>query len=343
MAANKPDPQRLISVQSHVVTGYVGNRSATFPLQLLGYEVDTVHTTQLSNHTGYGRFGGMRLDAAHLQSVFEGMEKNGLLRYGRILSGYTPSPTALSVVSGFVKKMRSYNPELVYLLDPVMGDMGRGYYVDKECLPLYQELMSSATIICPNQFEAQQLAGQEINSLQTLKEVIKKLHSLGTPNVIITSVVSLPTEDIEKIGAKVNGGMILVGSSADPSNPNQNQPWCIQFPELEDYFVGVGDLFSALMLGFFRNEHKNSSLKTASENAINTPLAIAAELAVAGVQGVLHRTLEFIEQEQIPDNYEQLDEVEKRVAKARKVELRLVASRNEIENPKIKFHAKSLP
>lgn len=284
------------------------------------------------------------MDAAHLQSVFEGMEKNGLLRYGRIVSGYTPSPTALSVVSNFVKKMRSYNPELVYLLDPVMGDMGRGFYVDKECLPLYQDLMSSATIICPNQFEAQQLAGQEITSLESLKEVIKKLHSFGTPNVIITSIVSLPPDEIEKIGAKVNGGMILVGSSSDPSNLVQNQPWCIQFPELEDYFVGVGDLFSALMLGFFRNEHiQTSSNKSAFANAINTPLAIAAELAVAGVQGVLHRTLGFIEQEKIPENYDQLDEVEKRVAKARRVELRLVASRSEIEQPHVKFHAKPLP
>lgn len=65
----------------------LGNRSATFPLQLLGWEVDVVNTTQLSNHTGYRRFGGMRLDAAHLESVFEGMDKNGLLRYGRMLSG----------------------------------------------------------------------------------------------------------------------------------------------------------------------------------------------------------------------------------------------------------------
>lgn len=122
-----------------------------------------VNTTQLSNHTGYGRFGGMRLDADHLQSVFEGMDKNGLLRYGRMLSGYTPSPTALSVVSNFVKRLRQVNPGLVYLLDPVMGDMGRGFYVDKECLPLYQELLASATIICPNQFEAQLVFGTSVS------------------------------------------------------------------------------------------------------------------------------------------------------------------------------------
>lgn len=115
MAANQPDPSRLISVQSHVVTGYVGesprsafssvprkadrckfklgNRSATFPLQLLGWDVDVVNTTQLSNHTGYGRFTGMRLDAAHLENIFAGLEQNGLLRHSRMLSGESGPPS----------------------------------------------------------------------------------------------------------------------------------------------------------------------------------------------------------------------------------------------------------
>ena len=61
--------RRVLSIQSHVVSGYVGNKSAAFPLQvqilnicsfilikyfqLLGFEVDTINSVQFSNHTGY--------------------------------------------------------------------------------------------------------------------------------------------------------------------------------------------------------------------------------------------------------------------------------------------------
>lgn len=80
MAANVPEPTRMLSIQSHVVSGYVGNRSATFPLQLLGWEVDVVNTVQFSNHTGFGRWGGTAFDAQHLSDVFTGLDENGLLR-----------------------------------------------------------------------------------------------------------------------------------------------------------------------------------------------------------------------------------------------------------------------
>jgi pyridoxine kinase len=39
--------RRVLSVQSHVVSGYVGNKSATFPLQLLGFEVDAINSVQV--------------------------------------------------------------------------------------------------------------------------------------------------------------------------------------------------------------------------------------------------------------------------------------------------------
>ncbi|KAJ1032971.1 hypothetical protein NDA16_000250 [Ustilago loliicola] len=130
MAANVPDPTRILSIQSHVVSGYVGNRSATFPLQLFGWDVDVTNTVQFSNHTGYGRWGGLRFDADHLSDIFSGLEKNGLLRYSRMLTGYMPSAAVVQTVLELVKKLRSRQGGeeggLIYLLDPVMGDMGRG-------------------------------------------------------------------------------------------------------------------------------------------------------------------------------------------------------------------------
>lgn len=309
-----------------------GNRSATFPLQLLGWEVDVVNTTQLSNHTGYGRFGGTRLDAEHLKSVFEGMEKNGLLRYARMLSGYIPSPSALTEVTNFVKKMKAINPGLLYLLDPVMGEMERGFYVDKDCLSLYQQLVGLASIICPNQFEAQQLAEIEINSLSSLYTALQRLHEKGTPNVIITSV-NLPQSELEALGFTSNGDMIQVGSTKG------SQPWFISFPEYKGYYVGVGDLFAALLIGRYDGQAKQDS---SLQSAVKTPLAIAAEKAIAGVQGVLRNTAAAIDATpDIPNDI--TDDAQVKVEVMRRRELRIIQSRKAIETPDINYRARHLP
>jgi pyridoxine kinase len=310
-----------------------GNRSATFPLQLLGWEVDVVNTTQLSNHTGYGKFGGMRLDAAHLKSVFDQMEQNGLLRYSRMLSGYIPSPSALTQVTDFVLKMKEINPDLLYLLDPVMGESNRGFYVDKDCLPLYKHLVGLASIICPNQFEAEQLADMQIDSLPSLREVLTRLHGESTPHVIITSV-HLSESDLKKIGVTEEGAMVLIGSSKGSS------PWFISFPEFSGYYVGVGDLFSALLLG--RYQVTAPPAHPSSASVVETPLSIAAEKAIASVQGVLRNTAKAISvAPPIPESI--TDASQYKVEEMRRRELRLIQSRQEIENPRMDYRAQWLP
>jgi pyridoxine kinase len=312
-----------------------GNRSATFPLQLLGWEVDVVNTTQLSNHTGYMRFGGMRLDAEHLRSVFEGMEKNGLLRYSRMLSGYIPSPSALEEVTKFVVKMKEINPNLLYLLDPVMGEAERGFYVDKDCLPLYKHLVGLASIICPNQFEAEQLADRRIDSLPSLFSALDVLHSRGSPHVIITSL-NLPESDLRTIGATEEGAMVLVGSTIN------SKPWFIAFPEFKGYYVGVGDLFSALLLGRYKAAGAATEARSEHGTAVDTPLSIAAEKAIAGVQGVLRNTAAAIESTlPMPEHF--TDASQQRVEQMRRRELRLIQSRREIEIPEIDYRAQWFP
>ena len=65
--------RRILSIQSHVVSGYVGNKSATFPLQLLGFEVDAINSVQFSNHTGYAKgIKGQVLNDSQLQELIEG-------------------------------------------------------------------------------------------------------------------------------------------------------------------------------------------------------------------------------------------------------------------------------
>ncbi|CAO1638813.1 unnamed protein product [Sympodiomycopsis kandeliae] len=340
MAANEPDPSRLLSIQSHVVSGYVGNRSATFPLQLLGWDVDVINTVQFSNHTGYGRWKGLRFDEEHVSSLLKGLEQNGLLKQSRMLSGYMPSPNVVSTIRDAVSKIKtSYNPNLIYLCDPVMGDMGRGMYVDPKVLPVYQSMLPYTTIITPNQFEAQSLAGQEITDIPSLLKVLESLHQRGASNVIITSV-ELPESELAKIGAtptmQDDKSMILVGSTRSSSSSSLH-PWYIQFPEIKGYFSGVGDLFAALLIGRFQPESKSTSSVT--------PIASAAEEAIASVQSVLYRTLETtksLEQDTITSHSEQ-DPVQQRVETMRRRELRLIQSRKEIEFPNVQHKARWIP
>lgn len=93
-------PRRVLSVQSHVVHGYVGNKSAVFPLQLLGFEVDAVNSVQFCCHTGYPKFGGQVLDGDALWSLVAGLEENGLVAggYSHLLTGYIGSATFLRTV-----------------------------------------------------------------------------------------------------------------------------------------------------------------------------------------------------------------------------------------------------
>ncbi|WFD28113.1 pyridoxal kinase [Malassezia nana] len=346
------DAWRLLTIQSHVVTGYVGNRSATFPAQLLGWDVDAVNTVQFSNHTGYGRWGGQRFDERHLTEVFEGLATNNLLTQNRVLTGYTPSPEALTAIERLILQMRETNPALVYLLDPVMGDMDRGMYVNPHVLPIYRRMLYLSTIICPNQFEAQVLAGQEITSLATLRAVQEKLHvEYRVPHVVITSL-SLPPEDLKCLGAKETmpdgqEAMLLVGSTWD----NGLQSWFMQFPCLGEYFSGVGDLFAALVLARFSTQPDDlpeparaahSFEPATSESECTLPIARAVMLAVAALQQVLLRTRAAMTEQGkrlhldpfLPSHKLSVDE---RVKTMRLRELRLVQSAHDILHPRVQF------
>jgi pyridoxine kinase len=125
---NRSD-KRVLSIQSHVVSGYAGNKCAVFPLQLHGFEVDVINSVQFSNHTGHkGGVRGTRLDIKDLNDLVEGLELNDLLEYSHILTGYCGDVSFLRGIVQLVKKLKEKNPNLVYVCDPVLGD--DGYYVE---------------------------------------------------------------------------------------------------------------------------------------------------------------------------------------------------------------------
>eukprot|EP00850_Spirogloea_muscicola_P012385 SM000079S22503 [mRNA] locus=s79:550062:551716:- [translate_table: standard] len=159
LSAVLPEAGRVLSIQSHTVQGYVGNKAAVFPLQLLGFDVDPINSVQFSNHTGYPTWRGDVLNGEQLWSLIEGLEANNLLYYTHLLTGYIGSLSFLETVLRVLQKLRQINPDLTYVCDPVMGDNGK-LYIRPELVPIYREKVAPlASLLTPNQFEAEQLTG----------------------------------------------------------------------------------------------------------------------------------------------------------------------------------------
>ena len=152
--------RRVLSIQSHTVSGYVGNKSAVFPLQLLGFDVDPINSVHLSNHTGYPIVRGQRLQADELLAIVDGLTQNHFLPlYTEILTGYIGQLELLNAVHDAVERIVASNPNVRYLCDPVLGDNGK-LYVPADLVDVYRtKLLPLAHIITPNQFECEALLG----------------------------------------------------------------------------------------------------------------------------------------------------------------------------------------
>ncbi|QCD98486.1 pyridoxine kinase [Vigna unguiculata] len=295
------DTGRVLSIQSHTVQGYVGNKSAVFPLQLLGYDVDPINSVQFSNHTGkprYPTFKGQVLNGQELWELIEGLEGNELLFYTHLLTGYIGSESFLNTVLQVVNKLRSINPELIYVCDPVMGDEGK-LYVPQELVSVYREkVVPVASMLTPNQFEAELLTGFRIQSEAQGREACRLLHAAGPSKVIITSI-------------NIDGNLLLIGSHQKEKGEPPRQ-FKIVIPKIPAYFTGTGDLMTALLLGW-SNKYRDN-------------LEIAAELAVSSLQALLHRTL---------SDYKNAGHD----SQSTSLEIRLIQSQDDIRNPEVNFKA----
>jgi len=179
----------VLSIQSHVVYGYAGNTAAVFPLQRLGNEVWAVNTVEFSNHTGYGAWRGKILEADLASDLVTGLEERGVLKNCRaVLSGYLgDAATAMAIIEA-VKKVRRESPGALYCCDPVMGDIGRGFYVKPDIPGMHKNyLVPSADIVTPNQFELEALTETTVSNLDDALKAINMVHEMGPSIVLVTS------------------------------------------------------------------------------------------------------------------------------------------------------------
>ena len=122
--------KNVLSIQSHVVYGYAGNKAATFPMQLLGIDVWALNTVQFSNHTQYGKWKGMVVPKEQIGEITQGIaEIEALHECDAVLSGYIGAAEQGAEILACVERVKSVNPNAIYFCDPVMGHPDKGCIV----------------------------------------------------------------------------------------------------------------------------------------------------------------------------------------------------------------------
>lgn len=255
------------------------------------------------------------------------------------MTGYTAGPDALKAVADFVKELKDENSDLIYLLDPVLGDAGR-LYVSPDNIPVYRSMLPLASAITPNWFEVETLTDVKLNDLGSLQKALTILHQdYKVPNVVISSIPLTPwLADVIPSDVKPADGqavdqylLCLASSSHRGASPALVHAQCV--PLIPGYFSGVGDLFSALFLAHF-----DPSIEPSPEE---TPASHAASYALAKTHAILRLTEEhasLLPQDERTQTDDELDH-EKPLRKAKRMrgrELRLVQGQDIIRQLSLK-------
>ena len=229
---------KILSIQSAVAYGHVGNSAAVFPLQRIGVEVLPVYTVNFSNHTGYGAWRGPLISPDDVREVLLGIEDRGVLpQIDVVLSGYQGGEGIADVILETVERVKAANPAAVYSCDPVMGNAKSGCFV-AEAIPvlLRDRVVPAADLITPNQFELGFLTGTEPDTLESTLASVELVRATGPRTVLVTSVERPDREDgtIEMLAVDDSGA------------------WLVQTPYIPMKANGSGDVTAALFTAHYR-------------------------------------------------------------------------------------------
>src|SRR5260370_19199740 len=189
----------VISIQSQVAFGHVGNSAAVFPMQMHGIDVTAVPTTLLSNRPGYPSIRGRVLEPQLVADLLRGVEERGAVdTCETILSGYLGSPEIAADGADCLARAKTRNPKLTYCCDPVLGDRDRGLFVQQDIPPLVRDrLCRLADIITPNHFEVEWLCGAKAVTIDQMIEAAHALIARCPSTIVVTSAELADTPDNE--------------------------------------------------------------------------------------------------------------------------------------------------
>jgi len=257
----------VLSIQSRVSYGYVGNSAAAFALQRLGREVWTIDTVHFSNHPGYGAWAGTVATGEEVCALADGIGARGAFAdCSAVLSGYLGSESVGAAVLRAVVAVRAANPAALFCCDPVIGDSGPGVYVRPGIPGLLRSLLvPAADILTPNQFELQHLTGCPVATFAELLDAVAALRAMMRTGavVLVTSVRTAETPDdaIDMVG--------MDGSGC----------WRLRTPLLPIAPSGAGDLTAAL---FLHHRLRTSSTPQALQATGNAVFGVLAQTVASG-------------------------------------------------------------
>jgi len=232
----------VISIQSQVAYGHVGNSAAVFPMQMHGIDVIAVPTTLLSNRPGYPTIRGRVLEAQLVAELLLGVEERGALDTAEvILSGYLGSAEIAAVVADFVARAKARNRALIYCCDPVLGDRDRALFVHADIPPIMRDLLCPlANMITPNHFEFEWLCGTEARTIDQVIDAAQALMMRGPSTIVVTSaeLADTPDHEIETIAVE----------RIDQDLKPRSRAWRLRTPKLPINPSGTGDLFASLFV-----------------------------------------------------------------------------------------------
>jgi pyridoxine kinase len=226
----------VLSVQSRVAYGHVGNAAAVFPLQCLGIEAWALDTVAFSNHTGHGRWRGEIVAAETVASLFEGIADLGVLPgIDAVLSGYIGTAETGAVLLDIVARVRAANPRALFCCDPVIGDVDTGPYVRDGVAEFFRDAaIALADIATPNRFELEYLTGATIGGIAEAAAAATSLRGRGPDIVLVTSLDTAPDR------------LTMLAAGSDGA-------WAVETPRLPAMLNGCGDVTAALFLGHLLN------------------------------------------------------------------------------------------
>jgi pyridoxine kinase len=260
----------ILSIQSHVAYGHVGNAAATFPLQRIGVEVWPVHAVQFSNHTGYGAWTGRVFEAGLITELVQGIAERGVLgQCDGVLSGYMGSAETGAAILDAVARVKAANPKTRYCCDPVIGDVGRGVFV-RPGIPEFmrEHAVPAADIITPNQFELDHLTGRTSATRRDALACIDRLHALGPKAIMVTSLHTdeTPPDAIDLVASDASGR------------------FRVRTPKLPISVNGAGDAIAAL---FFAHYLRSGSAAEALSRAASSVFGVLKRTAEAGAREIV--------------------------------------------------------
>lgn len=252
---------RILSLQSWVAYGHVGNAAALFPLQRLGAEVIGVHTTQLSNHMGYPDAPGAPTPPETIRDIVAGLARRGALAgLDGVLSGYLGESAVAAAVLGAVSRVKTASPSCLYCCDPVLGDEGRLYVAADLPDFIRQRALPLADVAVPNAFELALLSGLPCATLGEVKHALARLQTMGPREVLLSGYHGAGTSEnvLDMVLLEAGGAYSLLRTPCLPIALN-----------------GAGDLLAALYLFHRLRLHDASA---------------ALEAAAASLFGLIERT-----------------------------------------------------